>query len=71
MAFMQLANMSLKEQFERIESLRKQQKLSIENLCHSSKVHQSTYYRIKRNQVNPRYDTLEKLIGALNNNGQV
>jgi len=44
MAFMQLANMSLKEQFEQIESLRKQKKLSVDSLCFSSKVHQSTYY---------------------------
>lgn len=70
MAFMQLANLSLKEQFDQIDSVRKQQRLSIENLCHSSKVHQSTYYRIKRNEVNPRFDTLQKLIGALNINGQ-
>jgi transcriptional regulator with XRE-family HTH domain len=66
MAFMQLANMSLKEQFEQIESLRKQKKLSVDSLCFSSKVHQSTYYRIKKNKVSPKYETLQKLVKALN-----
>jgi len=63
---MQLANMSLKEQFEQIESLRKQKKLSVDSLCFSSKVHQSTYYRIKKNKVSPKYETLQKLVKALN-----
>lgn len=63
---MQLANMSLKEQFEQIESLRKQKKLSVDSLCYSSNVHQSTYYRIKKNKVSPKYETLQKLVKALN-----
>jgi len=66
MAFMQLANMSLKEQFDQIESLRKQKNLSVDKLCWSSKVHQSTYYRIKKNKVSPKYETIQKLIQALN-----
>ena len=66
MALMQIQTIDLKDQFEEIESIRKKQRLSIENLCEGSNVHPSTYYRIKKNKVSPKYETIQKFIKALN-----
>jgi predicted transcriptional regulator len=66
MAFMQILDISLKDQFDQIESIRTKKKISIENLCLKSKVHQSTYYRIKKNKVSAKYETIQKFIKALN-----
>ena len=70
MAFMQLANMSLKEQFERIRITQKRTKAEYREFVSFIK---STPINLLQNQKKPgepRYDTLQKLIGALNTNGQ-
>jgi transcriptional regulator with XRE-family HTH domain len=49
-----------------IEKLRIKKGISIIQLCKNAGVHKSTYHRIRNNQVSPTIDTMQKLLGGLN-----
>lgn len=49
---------------KRIKSLRKQRKLTLENLCYKNWLEPSTISRIEKGLVDPKYMTLLKLAKA-------
>lgn len=51
---------------KRIKELRKQRKLTLENLCYKNWLEPSTVSRIEKGLVDPKYSTLLKLASAFN-----
>ena len=61
---MQENNSDLIQLGQRVKSIRKSQKMTLENLCYKNNLEPSTVARIEKGQVEPKYLTLLKLAKA-------